>query len=127
MRFSAWHYQPLPFSAEPKPPIIMKVQSNTPQPLVTNEGKNILILFDERKVTINDTEMYEYEGIRLNPPYAYESIVSGMITDRYSIDAQIAILANKGDGNDDHEQEYQEFEAFRAKCKLIAKEILLSL
>lgn len=42
--------------------------------------------------------------------------VSGLIATRYSIDAQIAILAN-GKDTEQHAAEFAEFEQFRAECK----------
>lgn len=42
--------------------------------------------------------------------------VAGLIGRRYSIDDQIAILANS-DNTDEHAEELCEFEAYRAECK----------
>ena len=46
-----------------------------------------------------------------------------MIGMRYSIDAQIAILANGAD-TEEHGQELREFEAYRNKCKQDVDELL---
>lgn len=49
--------------------------------------------------------------------------VAGLIGRRYSIDDQIAILANS-DNTDEHADELREFEAYRAECKRQVDELL---
>ena len=49
--------------------------------------------------------------------------IAGLIGKRYSIDAQIAILANGAD-TEEHGQELREFEASRNKCKQDVDELL---
>lgn len=49
--------------------------------------------------------------------------VAGLIGRRYSIDDQIAILANS-DNTDEHAEELRTFEAYRAECKRQVDELL---
>lgn len=49
--------------------------------------------------------------------------VAGLIGRRYSIDDQIAILANS-DNTDEHAEELREFEAYRSECKRQVDELL---
>lgn len=49
--------------------------------------------------------------------------ISGLIATKYSIDAQIAILAN-GKDTEQHEAEYREFEQFRQECKTAIDDLL---
>lgn len=49
--------------------------------------------------------------------------VAGLIGRRYSIDDQIAILANSGN-TDEHAEELRTFETYRAECKRQVDELL---
>lgn len=49
--------------------------------------------------------------------------VAGLIGRRYSIDDQIAILANS-DNTAEHAEELREFEAYRSECKRLVDELL---
>ena len=49
--------------------------------------------------------------------------IAGLIGKRYSIDAQIAILANGAD-TEEHARELREFEAFRTECKQTVDELI---
>lgn len=49
--------------------------------------------------------------------------VAGLIGRRYSIDDQIAILANS-DNTPEHAEELCEFEAYRTECKRLVDELL---
>ena len=49
--------------------------------------------------------------------------VAGLIGRRYSIDDQIAILANS-DNTAEHAEELCEFEAYRSECKRLVDELL---
>lgn len=49
--------------------------------------------------------------------------ISGLIGTQYTIDAQIAVLANGKDTNE-HKAELNAFEAFRADCKAAVDELL---
>jgi hypothetical protein len=52
-------------------------------------------------------------------------MIAKVIETRFSKDDQIAMLANKGDGVPEHEQEIQRFQNFRTFAKaLIDEEIL---
>lgn len=64
------------------------------------------------------------ECVRIPNPPTYDSIVSAIVTSRYTIDAQIAMLANQGDKDAQHQAEYKEFESFRARAKAIAHTLL---
>lgn len=69
-------------------------------------------------------EQWSYDSITLEGKADYDGIVSALVTDRYSMDAQIALLANRGDGNAEHQSEYEAFEAYRDECKAMAKAAL---
>lgn len=51
------------------------------------------------------------------------AFIAGLIATKYSIDAQIAILAN-GKDTEQHETEYREFEQFRKECKAAIDNLL---
>lgn len=52
-----------------------------------------------------------------------DKFVAGMIGTRYSIDAQVALLAN-GSDTEEHARELRAFEAFRTECKQVVDELL---
>lgn len=52
-----------------------------------------------------------------------DKYIAGLIGKRYSIDAQLAMLAN-GNDTENHAQELRDFEAFRIKCKRDVDELL---
>lgn len=49
--------------------------------------------------------------------------IAGLIGKRYSIDDQIALLAN-GSNTPQHAQELKDFEAYRTECKKLVDELL---
>lgn len=57
----------------------------------------------------------------------YASIVSAIINSKYSNDQMQAIMFNRGDGREDHEEEYQEMQAWRSEAKRIAKIVVSSI
>ena len=102
----------------------MKMTSDIRMPLVTRERNNVLICFNEREMTIDDTVKYEYDSVRTKFPYTYSSIVSAIITDKYPNDVMQAIINNHLLGDDEeHEAEYQEMQAWRRTAKEVAKRI----
>lgn len=52
-----------------------------------------------------------------------DKYIAGLIGKRYTIDAQLAMLAN-GNDTENHAQELRDFEAFRIKCKQDVDELL---
>jgi len=62
-------------------------------------------------------------GVLIDGVPNYGKLVSAIVSVKYDINAQIAILANKGDGSAEHEAEYEAFETWRAKAKELAKNI----
>jgi len=101
----------------------MYLQSDNKMPLITDEGKNVLICFDEKEVIIDDIVKYEYESVRVEKPYTYSKIVSALVNDHYTNDDMQAIINNHLAGYDDHEPEYQRMQEWRIKAKAIATEI----
>jgi hypothetical protein len=49
-------------------------------------------------------------------------MIASVIETKFSKDDQIAMLANEGDGIQEHEQEIQEFQNFRAFAKALVDE-----
>lgn len=94
-------------------------------PLITVEGKNHLICFDEKVVTVEDTTMYEYEAVRVPFPYEKGHLVSAIVREHYSPEAMEAIMNNKlQGGSEEHELEFQIMQDWRAKAKAIAGEVV---
>lgn len=65
-------------------------------------------------------------SVRLNKGMGYDEIVARLIHARYSQDAEVALINNALEdiaGIADN-TEYQEYQSWRAKCKLTAKQYL---
>lgn len=102
----------------------MKMTSDIRMPLVTRERNNVLICFNEREIEVEGVTKYEYDSVRTAFPYTYSSLVSAIIVDKYPSDVMQAIINNHLLGDDEeHEQEYQEMQAWRRTAKAVAKEI----
>lgn len=54
----------------------------------------------------------------------YNDFVAGIVRMKYSQNDVEAILCNHGDGNADHEKEFEDFQAWREQAKQWANEIL---
>lgn len=63
------------------------------------------------------------EAKAVNDENRRSKFISGLISTRYPIDTQIAVLAN-GKDTEEHAAELEEFEAFRAECKAAIDELL---
>lgn len=112
---------------------------------VRYDGNHYLLYLNEKKIenyqpdsnmmeSESDGETvtaYSYEGsepdgsIKIKATSAgYKYFVDGLVRTKYSQSDVEAILCNHGDGNPEHEAEYQAFQEWREQAKDIAKEIL---
>lgn len=81
-----------------------------------------------------DTEgvtTYSYEGTEPDgstkiqaTAATYDDFTAGLVRTRYSQNQVEAILANRGDGDETHEAEFEAYQSWRKEAKEIAKEIL---
>ena len=102
----------------------MKMTSDIKQPLIQRERNNVLLCFNEQEVTVEGMTKYEYDSVRTAFPYTYSSLVSAIIVDKYPSDVMQAIINNHLLGDDEeHEQEYNEMQAWRRTAKEVAKRI----
>lgn len=109
----------------------MKLEADNKMPLVTKEGSTALICFNEEKVKTKDEEgnnktFYRYDWARVVFPFSYESLVSGIIKNRYKDDEMIAIINNylENPEEGDHTTEFNNMQDFRKTAKEIARSIL---
>jgi len=54
----------------------------------------------------------------------YDDFTAGLVRTRYSQNQVEAILANRGDGDETHEAEFEAYQSWRKESKQIAKEVL---
>ena len=106
----------------------MTTQSNTQLPLLQKEhGGTQFIAFNERNVEMPQQEgtepiqMYEYDSVRTPIGADYGTLVTAIIRTRYTSDQVEAIVLNHGDGNPDHEAEYNALQQWRTEAKHVAK------
>lgn len=110
------------------------------QSFVKYDNEHFLLYLNENPATFTmpeheeETEGYSYTGDMEDGSTKIEAkdvtdenrrdkFIAGLIGERYSLDAQIAILAN-GANNTRHAQELQEFETYRSDCKQKVDELL---
>ena len=74
---------------------------------------------------------YSYEGTEIDgstkieaESASYREFVNGLVRTKYSQGDVEAILCNHGDGNQEHETEYQVFQEWREQAKQMARELL---
>lgn len=77
----------------------------------------------KKRILLPSESPSDYEEITELPKYTrdeYEKKVSELIRERYSVDAELAILRQR----DMKQTEYEEYNTFAEECKVRAKEIL---
>lgn len=74
---------------------------------------------------------YSYEGTETDgstkiaaQKATYGAFTAGLVRLKYSQDEVEAILANKGDGNEEHQAEFDKYQAWRIQAKEMASEVL---
>lgn len=82
--------------------------------VVIEEGPIARIFFDHERVG----EQIVCENVDVGRPLNYARVVSAIVRDRFSADAVEAILANHAEGT--HQEDYDAYQAWRAKAKEIA-------
>ena len=108
----------------------------------TQRGGNVLLTATEGLIHKIGTDTYVrsimmlpgesadlYEEVAEKPAYSdhdYDVMVADLIHARYSKDKETALINNmlEDEPTDEHRREYAEYQAFRAECKVRAKEIL---
>lgn len=65
---------------------------------------------------------YAYREVKLSDKLSRGEMIAAVIETKFSKDDQMAILANKGDGVESHEQEIQLFQKFREFAKALIDE-----
>lgn len=79
-------------------------------------------------VTAADLDYWEEVAVADLPRYSeteYKTKVAELIRERYSADDEFALINNIMNGSIiTHKAEYEEYQAYRSNCKLMAKELL---
>lgn len=60
-------------------------------------------------------------GVKIDGAPNYSKLVAALITERYDYDTQIAMLANKNDGDPEHAAAWDEFQNWRTEAKRLAR------
>ncbi len=77
--------------------------------------------FSPDLVTGEETN-YSVNQVTVDVNASRDNMIASLINDKYSVDDQIAMLANKDDY--DHVEDYNEFQTFRAFVKLLVDNYL---
>lgn len=84
-----------------------------------NSFQDTLPAFSPDKVSSEEDDNYSYQQVCVATKDR-DKVIAKLITDRYSYDTQVALFANRGDGNAVHEQEFNEYQKFRKFAKALA-------
>ena len=86
---------------------------------------------DDTEPVASGITAYSYEGTEPDgstkiaaQEATYGAFTAGLVRLKYSQDEVEAILANRGDGDETHEAEFEAYQSWRKEAKEIAKEIL---
>lgn len=109
---------------------MIKIENNQ---VYSTEGKLIhrvgTEIYFKRGTTLPSDGAEDYEEVDEVPPYTkeeYDAKVAELIHERYSADEETSLINNMLDENptEEHIAEYRAYQAFRAECKQLAKELL---
>ena len=67
--------------------------------------------------------MYEYDTVTVDK-LDYSHIIRKLIAERYSIEDELALINNHTADPEVYEGRYNEYQSYRAECKLLATQIL---
>lgn len=86
---------------------------------------------DKSKAADNGITAFSYEGTEPDgstkiaaKSATYDDFAAGLVRTKYSQNQVEAILCNHGDGNEEHQKEYDTFQAWRIQAKEMAHEVL---
>jgi len=111
----------------------MKANANTRPEDIIRCKKVTIVNYNIKEVTITDMDgeprqTYNYDCVEIGKEITRDKLISAIIRDKYSEDAELALLHNKMVSKDLAEyEEYEEYQAFRAEIKVMVDEILGSL
>lgn len=118
----------------------MKVLSKVQKPQFEKRGRKLYVRYSESQLTsftgdtiadfipeeetIEEEKTLSYQQIIVPDSSNRDHIISSLINDRFSEDAQLAVLANKDDGIPSHAAKYSAFQKFREFAKKLADLVL---
>lgn len=86
---------------------------------------------DDTEPVASGITAYSYEGTEPDgstkiaaQEATYGAFSAGLVRLKYSQDEVEAILANKGDGNEEHQAEFDDYQSWRTQAKEIATDVL---
>lgn len=101
--------------------------SNSQPQMVETNGMKRVFNFDIEEVEQEDGSIqYRYhtaEGNIFN--WDYSHLVSAIIRTKYSADDIEAIILNRGDGDQEHEEQYEALQQWRRHAKELAKSVIV--
>lgn len=95
--------------------------------VIRRKGDNNPTQIRRRRINAADIDQWEEVAVADMRPYSdeqYNAKVSELIHQRYDADKETSLINNMLEDNptEEHIAEYREYQAFRAECKLRAKD-----
>lgn len=126
VKFDDDHY--LLYTGEQK---VENYQPDSASPSVSSSDEETEATEDDAEGKPQGITAYSYEGdqedgsTKIQAQNAtYDDFTAGLVRTRYSQNQVEAILANRGDGDEVHEAEFEAYQSWRKEAKEIAQEIL---
>ena len=89
-------------------------------------GKTKQVNFNVSEKLQEGVVMYEYDTVTVEK-LDYSHIVRKLISKRYNIEDELALINNHIADPEMYEDRYNEYQSYRADCKLLATQILTEL
>jgi len=105
----------------------MKANANTRPKDIIKCKKVTFVNYNIKEVTITDIDgklrqTYNYDYVEIEGEITRNKLIAAIIRDKYSEDAELALLHNKMLSKD--LMEYEDYQKFRTEVKVIVDEIL---
>lgn len=112
----------------------MTTSYSKPNDVIYNIGYGYIINPFITKIIIKNKEVYQYESLELNYNFNYDTIISALISLKYTNDQVTAITLNylltlhdeviESEKVKEYQQEYKELQEYRLICKNEAKRLI---
>ncbi|MGQ1890651.1 hypothetical protein ACT29H_09435 [Thermophagus sp. OGC60D27] len=98
----------------------MKAQATKRPPDIEDLGKQKRFNFNVQEIDTDDGTIFEYEFVVCDNNR--DSLITALIRRKYTTDKELALINNYQDGEQEHIDEYNEYQSYRIECKTIANQ-----
>jgi hypothetical protein len=102
----------------------MNAHSNERPPKMADLGGRTLYSYDVVEVVENELISFRYKTLTVNGPVNRDKLIRALVSEKYSLEDEIALINNYLTAPAMHEQEYNQYQIYRNTCKTIATELI---